>query len=184
MNTREDRWGGSLENRARLIREVTRAVRRDLPASFIVGVRLSPEDFGQAKGIDLDETLTVARWLAEDGIDFVHASLWDVSLNTKKRPDEHPIPLFRRVLPEGVALFVAGKIWTREDAQTALDRGADFVSLGRSGITNPDWPLRAREPGFTPKRPPLTAQELRDRGLSDTFVTYMRRWKGFVTDDV
>jgi len=183
MNTRTDHWGGSLENRARLLREATRAVRRDVPSSFLVGVRLSPEDFGQAKGLDLDETLTVTRWLVEDGVDFVHASLWDVALNTKKRPDEHPIALFRAALPEDVALFVAGKIWTRADAQSALHRGADFASLGRSGIANPDWPLRAREENYEPKRPPLTAAELLDRGLSASFVTYMRQFRGFVAED-
>jgi len=44
--------------------------------AFTVGVRLSPEDFGNAKGLDLDESVQVARWLAEDGVDFVHLSLW------------------------------------------------------------------------------------------------------------
>ncbi|MFI5350526.1 MAG: NADH:flavin oxidoreductase [Elusimicrobiota bacterium] len=179
-NRRTDRWGGSLENRARLLRETTRAVRANAPAPFVVGVRLSPEDFGNAKGLDLDESLQVARWLAEDGADFIHLSLWDVSKNTDKRPREHPLELFRRVLPGNVRLFAAGKIWTREDADLALSLGADAVALGRAAIANPDWPLRAADPGWTPRLPPLTADELRARGLSPKFVEYVRRWKDFV----
>lgn len=181
-NRREDAWGGSLEGRARLLREATRAVRAAVPASFVVGVRISPEDSGNARGLDLDENLTVARWLCEDGIDFLHVSMPNAALNTKKRPDEHAIPLFRRACPEDVRIFVAGNVWTRAEAEAALERGADVVAIARAGITNPDWPLRAREPGWEPLRPPVPRAELRARGLSDRFIYYLGRWKNFVTD--
>ncbi len=179
-NRRDDRWGGSLVNRARLVRAVTRAVRARVSPSFVVGVRLSPEDFGNAKGIDLDESLQVAAWLAEDGIDYLHVSMWDVHRNTAKRPDQHAIPLFRAVLPGDVRVQVAGKIWTRAEAEQLLEMGADAVALGRSAIANPDWPRRAREDGYEPRRPPLSPAELIVRGLSPPFVEYMRAWKGFV----
>ena len=181
MNQRTDVWGGSIEGRARLIREAVRAVRAAVPASFLVGVRISPEDFGQARGLDLDESLTVARWLADDGIDFLHASLWDVTRKTSKRPEEHAIPLLRNVLPSEVVLVAAGKIWTREEADAVLALGADAVCVGRAAIANPDWPKRIAA-GLELKRPPLTPAELRERGLSESFVGYMRNWKGFVAD--
>jgi 2,4-dienoyl-CoA reductase-like NADH-dependent reductase (Old Yellow Enzyme family) len=180
-NTRADAWGGSIENRARLIREVMRAVRSQVPSSFVVGVRLSPEDFGNAKGLDLDESLTVARWLCEDGADFLHLSLWDSKRMSQKRPEAHAVPQFRAVMPDDVRIIVAGKIWTMDDAQRLLELGADVVALGRSAIANPDWPLRAADPAWEPKRPPLTPEELLERGLSAQFVEYMRAWKGFVT---
>jgi len=183
MNRREDSYGGSLENRARLLREATRAVRASVPKSFIVGVRISPEDFGNAKGLDLDENLTLARWLVEDGIDFLHLSVWDSSRNATKHPGAHPISLFREVCPADLPLFVAGKIWTRADADAVLARGGDVVSLGRSGLTNPDWPKRIRDEGWAPAKPPMRAAELLERGLSETFVKYMRNWKGFVSDE-
>lgn len=182
LNTRTDGWGGDLEGRARLIREVMRAVRAAVPASFLVGVRLSPEDYGQLKGLDLDESLDVARSLCDDGADFIHISLWDAFPNTSKRPEEHAVTLFRAACPAEVPLLVAGNVWTREEAQSLLDKGADMVALGRAAITNPDWPIRSREAEWSPRRPPLTAAELKDRGATDQFVTYMRRWKGFVTD--
>ena len=58
----------------------------------------------------------------------------------------------------------------------------DVVALGRSAIANPYWPARVADPTWEPKRPPLTAAELLDRGLSAGFVEYMRRWKGFVAE--
>jgi 2,4-dienoyl-CoA reductase-like NADH-dependent reductase (Old Yellow Enzyme family) len=180
-NRREDGWGGTLENRARLVREVTRAVRARVPAPFVVGIRLSPEDFGNAKGLDLDETLQVARWLVEDGIDFVHLSLWRALENSKKRPEQHTITAFRDVLPGDLPIFVAGGLWTRADADRMLSLGADVVAFARCAIANPDWPARIKDATWEPRRPPLTPDELRARGLSPAFVEYMRNWKGFVS---
>ena len=182
LNRRSDEWGGSLDNRARLARECLRAVRAAVPASFVVGIRLSPEDRGNAVGLDLDESVQVARWLCEDGADFIHLSLWDASKNTNKRPEEHAVPLFRAALPEDRAIVVAGTVWTRDDADALLARGASAVALGRSAIANPDWPLRARDASWQPRRPPLTRAELVERGLSAPFAEYMKNWRGFVAD--
>ncbi|HEY4117868.1 MAG TPA: NADH:flavin oxidoreductase [Byssovorax sp.] len=181
-NTRVDGYGGDFAGRARLIRECTRAARAAVPASFVVGARISPEDWGNAKGLDLDESVQLARWLADDGVDFLHLSLWTASNNTKKRPAEHPLPLFRAALPADVPLFVAGKIWSRADADAMFERGADVVALARAAIANPDWPARANDPSWQPKRPPLTVAELTERGLSPKFAAYMRNWKDFVRD--
>lgn len=180
-NTRTDRWGGSLENRARLIREAVRAVKQAAP-SLVIAVRLSPEDFGHARGVDLDETLEVARWLKQDGMEVVHLSLWQSALNTTKRQDEHATTLFRKALGEEMRIVVAGKIWMREEGEAQLARGADAIALGRAAIANADWPRRAHGEGGPIKQPPLTVQELGERGLSEAFAGYMRKWKGFVAD--
>ncbi len=181
-NRRADGWGGSLLGRARLMREAVRAVRARVPAPFLVGIRISPEDFGNAKGLDLDENVRVAQWLAEEGIDFLHVSIWDVHRNSKQRPEQHVLPLFRAALPSDVRIFAAGKIWTREDAERVLSLGADVVALGRSAINNPDWPERIADPAWSPALPPLSPDELLARGLSAKFVGYMRNWKNFVRD--
>jgi 2,4-dienoyl-CoA reductase-like NADH-dependent reductase (Old Yellow Enzyme family) len=182
INVRTDRWGGSIEGRARLVREATRAVRRAVPPSFAVGVRLSPEDRGNAVGLDLDESIQVARWLSDDGVDFIHLSLWDGTKNTRKRPEEHPVLLFRAALPPEVAIVAAGGVWTRQDAEVLIARGASAVALGLAGIANPDWAERVTDPSWQPRRPPLTLAELRERGLNETFAGLMRNWKGFVAE--
>ena len=61
-----------------------------------------------------------------------------------------------------------------------FDKGADAVALGRSAVINADWPLRAADPEWTPRRPPVTIDWLRAGGLSPAFAEYMRRWEGFV----
>jgi 2,4-dienoyl-CoA reductase-like NADH-dependent reductase (Old Yellow Enzyme family) len=174
FNIRTDGWGNNFEGRARLIREVARSVRGAVPASFVVGVRISPEDWGNANGLDLDESLRLAKWLCDDGIDYLHLSLWMASKNTKKRPNEHPIPLFRAVCPGDVPIFVAGNVWTRAEAEALLELGADVVALGRAAIANPDWPRRAVDPAWEPTRPLFTAAALRERGLSEKSAGYMR----------
>jgi 2,4-dienoyl-CoA reductase-like NADH-dependent reductase (Old Yellow Enzyme family) len=181
-NTRADGWGGTLTGRARLLRHIVQRVRRELPAPFIVGVRLSPEDMPSAPGLDLDDSIQVAQWLAEDGVDFIDLSLWNYQRKTLKRPDQHPLPLFRAALPSEVAIFAAGAIWSRQDAQAVVDLGADFVSLGRAAIVDPNWPIHAREPQFEPRRPPLTPEQYRQNDLSDGFITYLHNFKGMVDD--
>ncbi len=181
-NHRRDQWGGSLQNRARLLRNTVRAVRARVGATFTVGVRLSPEDFGNAKGLDLDDSVQAVQWLVEDGVDFVHLSLWQALANTAKRPDTHPLPLFRVAVPPPVAILAAGSIWTRQDAESVLALGADVVAVGRAAIANPDWARRAVDPGWEPRRPPIAIAELRAGGLSEPFAAYMRAFKGFVAD--
>ncbi|MBL1216326.1 MAG: NADH:flavin oxidoreductase [Planctomycetes bacterium] len=182
LNQRSDEWGGSLKNRARLVRRVLQASRAAVSDDFILGVRLSPESSSSLPGLDLDETLQVASWLCDDGADFIHISLWHAENNSAKRPDEHPARIFRDALPHDVPLITAGNIWTMEDAMAQLDYGADAVALGRAAIANPDWPGRVIEQGFDPSRPPLTARELQERALGSVFIDYMRKWSDFVAD--
>jgi hypothetical protein len=55
--------------------------------------------------------------------------------------------------------------------------------IGRAAITNHDFPRQMRDnPDFAMRELPVSAQTLRDEGLSDKFVGYMRNWKGFVAD--
>ncbi|MEP6862965.1 MAG: NADH:flavin oxidoreductase [Deltaproteobacteria bacterium] len=180
-NTRSDAWGGSLEHRARLVRDVLRAVREQCGANYSVGVRLSLEHGGSARGLDLDESLQVARWLADDGADFIHASLWRAENFTKKRPAEHPIPLLRAAVPADVAIIASGNIWTYADAAAARERGADMISLARPAIVNPDWPKQVK-PGWEPRRPPLTRAELGELAVSPAFAVYLRHFKNLVAD--
>jgi len=181
MNTRDDEWGRDLEGRARLLRTVVQRVRERCGDRFALGVRLSLEDFGQAKGLDLDESLQVARWLVADGVDFIHASLWDVSRMSTKRPDVHPLVALRDVVPRDIAILTAGKIWTRQDAEGALARGADVVALARAAIINPDWPrVVIRDAPIV--QPPLTRAQLGARAVSPRFQEYLTKWKNFVAD--
>lgn len=80
VNLRTDAWGGSLENRARLLLESVRAVRAEVGADFPVGVKLNSADF-QKGGFSHEDALTVAKWLDAEGLDFL-----EISGGTYERP--------------------------------------------------------------------------------------------------
>jgi 2,4-dienoyl-CoA reductase-like NADH-dependent reductase (Old Yellow Enzyme family) len=123
----------------------------------------------------------VGRWFAEDGADFVHLSLGNAVGAAKYEPEAGPVATaFRKALPNGVALFAAGGIWTAEDAQRALDAGVDVVVLGKVSIGNPDWPRSMGRSGGEPIRPPWSPDHLRSVAVSDAFVGYISKFPGMV----
>jgi 2,4-dienoyl-CoA reductase-like NADH-dependent reductase (Old Yellow Enzyme family) len=154
-----------------------------VPPRFIIGVRICTEDWGQAKGLDLDESVELSQRLAEDGVDYLHLSQSVANSHTKKRPESHVLTLFRAAVPSEVPLVVAGQVWTRPEAELLLEKGASGVALGLSAIANPDWPHDAQRANWEPRRPPFTIKELVERGLSPRFAQYMSEWwKGFVVE--
>lgn len=181
-NTRRDEWGGSLENRARFAREILAAVRQAVPKDFLVGVRLSPEVAEQ--GVTLEETLELARWLVQDGVDFLHVSNWD-SFRPPAAHPESPKPLttwFREAVGLEVPVIATGSVWTPAQAGEVLAHGADLVGLARAAIGHATWPLEAATAGWEPARPPYTAAHLREQALGEGFIDYMRRWPDFVVE--
>lgn len=179
-NRRTDDYGGPLENRSRLLREILAGIRARCRAEFTVGVRLSPERFG----MKLEEARILAEELMTGGrIDFLDMSLWDVF----KSPNEEafsgrPLVSWFTDLGRGPArLGAAGKIASAADARRCLDAGLDFVILGRAAILHHDFPRRAgADPGFSACGLPVTTDYLAREGLSPPFIRYMGNWKGFV----
>ncbi|MEP0707669.1 MAG: NADH:flavin oxidoreductase [Parvibaculum sp.] len=183
FNRRDDAYGGSLENRARLIFEIVNGIRAACRPDFQLGIRLSPERFG----LKLAEIRDVAAELLADAkIDFLDMSLWDV----KKEPVEEEfhgrslMSVFTE-LPRGqVRLGAAGKIASAADAAWVIEAGCDFAVIGRAAILRHDFPRRVlADPSYVSPPLPVTEQHLRDEGLSPAFVTYMRNWKGFVAEE-
>jgi len=177
-NRRNDKWGGSLENRARFLLEVTREIRTAIGPEKILGIRISPENTKLIGGIDIDEMKQVACELNSLGADYISLSLWDA----RKRTDKYGeggvsvVEQFRKALPSKIALIVSGKIWTHADARQVLELGADSVALGAAAIANPSWPHLNEDDPTELKRLPLTRAELHKRGLSDRFIDYLERW--------
>jgi 2,4-dienoyl-CoA reductase-like NADH-dependent reductase (Old Yellow Enzyme family) len=184
-NMRTDAWGGALENRARFaralvraVKEATRGIRGPRGGDFVVGLRLSPENAGSQKGLDLAESLQVARWLAEDGLDYFHLSLGDYAKVANEETNAAgAVPLvsrFREALPARVALATSGGIWTGADAQEAMRLGADLITLGKAGIAHADWPRAAAQSDFTPRRFPQSPERLAAQGVSPSFLALLR----------
>lgn len=178
-NRRDDQYGGSAENRARLLLDIIKGVRERTGPEFQLGVRLSPERFG----LDLLEIVALAgQLMREDQLDYIDMSLWDAFKEpTDEQYKGRSLQSYFTELPRGrTQLGAAGKIMSAAQANDRLNAGLDFVVIGRGAILHHNYPELCRDPAFVPIATPVTAAHLKAEGLSDTFVKYMGNWKGFV----
>lgn len=178
-NFRSDEYGGTVENRARFLLNIVSKTREALGKKSIIGVRLSPENFGAQAGLDVDEMLDVAFMLAEAHVDYIHLSLANASKIPQKYTDGKLTitEMFRKRIPTGVALMVSGNIWTAANASHAMDLGADFVSLGKAGIAHSSWPKECVHPKFTPVHSPWDEAYLKKQGVGENFVKILERMR-------
>ncbi|MBV8683002.1 MAG: NADH:flavin oxidoreductase, partial [Caulobacteraceae bacterium] len=183
LNQRTDRYGGSPENRARLIFEIIAGVRAQTRKDFQLGLRLSPERFGLRFAEQKD---LAARMLVSGDLDYLDMSLWDVF----KTPMEEefaskPLIDWFAELPRGnTRLGAAGKLMSAADSRRVLEHGLDFPILGRAAILHHDFPRRVEaDPEFGSTPLPVTRAYLRGQRLGPAFVNYMAGWKGFVTEE-
>lgn len=183
LNHRNDPYGGSLSNRARLIFEIVEGIRKACGTKFLLGVRLSPERFGMV----LPEILEISQRLCDEGnIDFLDISLWDCF----KYPEDDAYKsktLLEHVTGidfKNVRLTVAGKIQSGRDVQKILDAGVDFISIGKAAILHHDFPKQVLlNPDFEPVPTPVSRDYLKKEGLSPAFIRYMYRWPEFVAQE-
>ncbi len=180
INFRTDEYGGSLENRSRLLFEIVDEIRDTCGTEFTIGVRLSPEKFG----MDLLEVKTICQQLIDAGkIDFIDISLWDCFKmpENENYQDQSLLQHFTNLDFKNVKLTVAGKIRNGADVTKIIESGVDFVTIGRSAILHHDFPRKViTDPNFKATLNPVSKSYLRKEGLSEKFITYMERWPDFV----
>jgi 2,4-dienoyl-CoA reductase-like NADH-dependent reductase (Old Yellow Enzyme family) len=183
LNRRADQYGGSLANRARIMDEIIAGIRRQCAPDFQLGVRLSPERFGMSI---TEQRELLERWMAEDQLEWIDMSLWDVMKSAEE-------PGFRHLrlvdcyvdVPRGrTRLGVAGKIHSAATAAELLSTGVDLVFVGRAAILHHDWPRRAlSDPTFRPVPTPVELDYLAREGLGPRFLRYIKTFPGFVIAD-
>ncbi len=181
INQRTDKYGGSLENRSRILFEIVNGIRAKCGSNFLLGVRLSPERFG----MELNEIKTIAQQLIDsNNIDFLDISLWDCKKMPEEEQEQHQTLLkhFTELERKNIKLTVAGKIYNGLDVQQLLNQGVDFVTLGRAAILHHNIPqLIKNDPEFRSITPPVSKDYLSNEGLGTKFVEYMSNWEGFVS---
>jgi 2,4-dienoyl-CoA reductase-like NADH-dependent reductase (Old Yellow Enzyme family) len=182
INRREDDYGGSIENRSRIVFEILDGIRKRCGDEFHLGLRLSPERFGQK----LEECLSVAQRVLKLGtVDSLDMSLWDVGKEAHEEQFQGRLlrSYFLELDRGETRLGLAGKIFSAADARQCLEEGYDFVTLGRAAILHHDFPRQVeQDPDFKMKELPVTREYLANEGLSETFIKYMSNWDGFVAD--
>jgi 2,4-dienoyl-CoA reductase-like NADH-dependent reductase (Old Yellow Enzyme family) len=159
-NQRDDCYGGSLENRSRLLLRVAERLRGVMPDELPLFVRISATDWAPesaGNGWDLEQSIQLARWLKEIGVDLIDASsggtLPRVSIPVAPG---YQVPFARRIRHEaGILTGAVGLITEPEQANEILENGnADLVFLARELLRDPYWAFRAeRELGQPPALP-------------------------------
>ena len=183
-NQRADRFGGSFDNRCRIVFELIDGIRAATRPDFQLGLRLSPERFD----IRIDEALALARQVLGDGkLDYLDMSLWDCFKPPQDAAyaDRPLIDHFAALPRAATRLGVAGKIMDAATAQRCLDAGADFVFIGRGAMLHHDFARRAlADPMFRCIERPVSRAHLEAEGLGPAFVHYVAStWRGFVIED-
>jgi 2,4-dienoyl-CoA reductase-like NADH-dependent reductase (Old Yellow Enzyme family) len=144
-NRRTDRYGGSLENRTRIVREVVEAVRRAWPDRLPLLLRVSCSEWTDG-GFDLPQAIELGRLVRERGVDLVDCSSGG-NVATARVPagPGYQVPFAEAIRRDaGIATAAVGMITSPAQAETIVRTGqADLVLLARELLRDPSFPLRA-----------------------------------------
>ena len=145
-NSREDEYGGSLENRCRFALETIESVRNAIPESTPLFVRISSTEFVEG-GWDIEDAIQLSKWMKDTGVDLVDASAGGNSANQTVNPSPgYMVPFADAIRREAEIMTGAvGLITEANQAERILVEGnADAVFIGRELMRNPYWPLYAQ----------------------------------------
>ena len=148
MNHRTDKFGGSLENRVRFARMLTRAIRKAVP-DMVIDYKLSIVTPQRGKGgVDEADAVQFAQWLVEDGVDMFHVAQANHTGNmadTIPPMGVQPYGFFVKIAGDikkavNVPVSAVGRIVDAEMAARVIESGmADMVAVGRPLLADPDW---------------------------------------------
>lgn len=148
MNHRTDKFGGSLENRVRFARMLTRAIRKAVP-DMVIDYKLSIVTPQRGKGgIDEADAVQFAQWLVEDGVDMFHVAQANHTGNmadTIPPMGVQPYGFFVKIAGDikkavNVPVSAVGRIVDADMAARVIESGmADIVAMGRPLLADPDW---------------------------------------------
>lgn len=142
-NRRQDKWGGSLENRFRFADLLTDAVIETVKAyadrPFVIGYRFSPEEY-ETPGIRFEDTLYLVDKLADKPVDYLHVSLgkYDWKSQSEDYQDKSMLAYLNQVINDRTAFMSVGDVRGGEDALNALEH-SDLVALGRVMLADPHF---------------------------------------------
>lgn len=146
-NQRGDSYGGSLENRTRLLLEVVDAIRSIWATEKPLIVRVSATDWS-AGGLTLEDTVQIARWLRDHGVDLIHCSSAGILPTPPPRIGPGYQVQFAAEVRRRAAIptIAVGLITAPELAEDIVsNERADLVALGRVLLRDPYWPLHAAQ---------------------------------------
>jgi 2,4-dienoyl-CoA reductase-like NADH-dependent reductase (Old Yellow Enzyme family) len=156
-NHRDDDYGGSFENRTRIVREVVDAVRGVWPEQLPLWVRISSTDWVEG-GWTIEDSVALAAQLKYRGVDLIDCSSGgNVPAATIPLGPGYQVPFAQRIRHEaGIMTGAVGLITDPDQAEAILHEGrADLVLLARQMLRDPYWPLHAAQALGAPVTPPI-----------------------------
>jgi len=167
-NQRKDKYGGSIENKARFLVEILQAVRKEVGPDFPVWVRLNAQEWGVENGITIEETKKVVPMLVEAGAQAIHVSAYGAGSSVTTAPiSDTPgvlVPLAEQVKKlTKVPVITVGRL-DLELGERILEEGkADLIALGRRLIADPDLPNKVAGGRFEEVIPCIGCMECIER---------------------
>jgi 2,4-dienoyl-CoA reductase-like NADH-dependent reductase (Old Yellow Enzyme family) len=148
MNQREDQYGGPPEARVRYPAEVVAAVADAVPEEFVVGIRVSQTmvtdtDHQWAEGEDA--AAVFFEELSAAGAEYIHTTEPDATAPTFGADGPTLGEAAVEHATDDTVVIANGGLGAPEAARTALDGGADFLTLATGALANPDWPSRVAQ---------------------------------------
>lgn len=145
-NQRTDEYGGSFENRTRMMLQTVDVLRSEWPDHLPLFVRISATDWAEG-GWDLEQSVKLAKLLKASGVDLIDISSGGLVPAKITVGSGYQVPFARQIRREaGVATGAVGMITRAEQADQIIRNGeADLVSLGREALRDPYWPLHAAD---------------------------------------
>lgn len=156
-NHRTDQYGGSFDNRARFLLEITRRIRAIWPDHLPLTVRLSCTDWAEG-GWEVEQTVELCKRLKAEGVDLIDCSTGGLVPHAKIPVGPgYQVPFAERIRREAqIATAAVGLITEPKQADAIIAQGqADLVLIARESLRDPNWPLRAaRALGHAAALPP------------------------------
>ena len=146
-NHRQDQYGGSVENRIRIVTELVTLLREKLGDKMVIGVRLGACDYMDG-GNTVKDGVEASKFLEKAGVDYISVSGGQCGANN---PKDRGVGFFGDAAKEikkvvSVPVLLTGGVKTREDAESLISDGsADMIGVARALVQNPNWAKQAFE---------------------------------------
>jgi len=149
-NLRQDRYGGTVENKARIITEIIQAIRKDVGPDYPVWPRLNAEEYGVENGVTIEETKQVVQLAVAAGAQAIHVSAYAAGSHVTKAPiSDTPgflVPLAEAVKKvTSVPVIAVGRLDLELGEQILEEGKADLIAIGRRLTADPELPNKVAE---------------------------------------
>ena len=171
-NMRQDRYGGTVENKARFLIEIVQAIRKEVGPDYPVWIRLNGQEFGFENGVTIEETEEIVPMLVEAGAQAIHVSGYGAGSSAIRAPIADRagflVPLAERVKKaSSVPVIAVGRLDAELGERVLREGKADFIAIGRRLMADPELPNKSAEGRLDEITPCINCMDCIERPVSE-----------------